>query len=87
MSEKNSKKLTLISGAPVTDNDNTLTGGPLAPMLIQDHWYLEKLSHFARERIPERVVHAKAVGAYGEFTVTHDITPVSYTHLTLPTKA
>lgn len=74
MNENKRKELTFISGAPVIDNDNTLTGGPLAPMLIQDHWYLEKLAHFARERIPERVVHAKAVGAYGEFTVTHDIT-------------
>jgi catalase len=43
-------------------------------MLLQDVWFLEKLAHFDREVIPERRMHAKGSGAYGTFTVTHDIT-------------
>ncbi|MGR2770352.1 catalase [Photobacterium ganghwense] len=67
--------LTHANGAPVTDNDNSLTAGPRGPVLLQDTWLLEKLAHFDRERIPERVVHAKGSAAFGTFTVTHDITP------------
>ncbi len=69
-----SKKLTNNVGAPVTDNQNVMTVGPRGPMLLQDVWYLEKLAHFDREVIPERRMHAKGSGAYGIFTVTHDIT-------------
>ena len=68
------KKLTNNAGAPVADNQNSLTAGPRGPMLLQDVWYLEKLAHFDREVIPERRMHAKGSGAYGKFTVTHDIT-------------
>jgi len=68
------KHLTTAAGAPVADNNNTLTAGPRGPALLQDFWLIEKLAHFDRERIPERVVHAKGSGAYGTFTVTHDIT-------------
>ncbi|QRN40896.1 MAG: catalase [Neisseriaceae bacterium] len=68
------KEMTLNNGSPVVDNDNSLSGGSRAPLLLQDHWLLEKIAHFDRERIPERVVHAKGVGAFGEFTVTNDIT-------------
>ena len=68
------KKLTTNAGAPVPDNQNSLTAGPRGPMLLQDVWYLEKLAHFDREVIPERRMHAKGSGAYGTFTVTHDIT-------------
>jgi len=68
------KKLTTAAGIPVGDNQNSLTAGKRGPTLIQDHHLLEKLSHFNRERIPERVVHAKAAGAHGVFTVTNDIT-------------
>ncbi len=68
------KKLTNNAGAPVTDNQNTLTAGPRGPLLLQDAWFLEKLAHFDREVIPERRMHAKGSGAYGNFTVTHDIT-------------
>jgi catalase len=71
MSKK--KQLTNNSGAPVGDNQNVLTAGPLGPMLLQDVWFLEKLAHFDREVIPERRMHAKGSGAYGTFTVTHDI--------------
>jgi catalase len=67
-------KLTMTNGAPVPDNQNVLTAGPRGPMLLQDVWFLEKLAHFDREVIPERRMHAKGSGAYGTFTVTHDIT-------------
>ena len=67
------KKLTTAAGAPVVDNQNTQTAGPRGPVLLQDVWHLEKLAHFAREVIPERRMHAKGSGAFGTFTVTHDI--------------
>lgn len=68
------KKLTSSSGAPIVDNQNAMTAGPRGPMLLQDVWFLEKLAHFDREVIPERRMHAKGSGAFGIFTVTHDIT-------------
>jgi catalase len=68
------EKLTTAVGAPVADNQNALTAGPRGPMLLQDVWFLEKLAHFDREVIPERRMHAKGSGAFGTFTVTHDIT-------------
>nr|AAA99823.1 catalase [Rhizobium sp.] len=68
------KKLTNATGAPVADNFNIQTAGPRGPALLQDIWLLEKLAHFDRELIPERRMHAKGAGAYGTFTVTHDIT-------------
>lgn len=71
MSKKNG--LTTAAGAPVVDNNNVITAGPRGPMLLQDVWFLEKLAHFDREVIPERRMHAKGSGAYGTFTVTHDI--------------
>jgi catalase len=70
----NSKKLTHVTGAPVVDNQNVMTAGKRGPMLLQDTWFLEKLAHFDREVIPERRMHAKGSGAYGTFTVAHDIT-------------
>jgi catalase len=68
------KKLTTVAGAPVFDNQNTMTAGPRGPALLQDVWYLEKLGHFDREVIPERRMHAKGSGAFGTFTVTHNVT-------------
>jgi catalase len=68
------KKLTNNAGAPVSDNQNVMTAGPRGPQLLQDAWFLEKMAHFDREVIPERRMHAKGSGAYGTFTVTHDIT-------------
>lgn len=59
------KKLTHVTGAPVANNQDVLTAGPRGPMLLQDVWFLEKLSHFNREVIPERRMHAKGSGAYG----------------------
>ena len=67
-------KLTTAAGAPVVDNNNIMTAGPRGPALLQDVWFMEKLAHFDREVIPERRMHAKGSGAYGTFTVTHDIT-------------
>lgn len=69
-----SATLTTAAGRPVVDNDNTQSAGKKGPLLLQDVWYQEKLAHFARERIPERVVHAKGSAAFGKLTVTHDIT-------------
>ena len=66
--------MTTTSGHPIGDNQNSLTAGERGPLLMQDYQLLEKLAHQNRERIPERVVHAKGWGAYGTFTVTHDIT-------------
>ena len=66
--------LTTSGGNPLGDNQNSLTAGERGPVLIQDYQLLEKLAHQNRERIPERVVHAKGSGAYGTFTVHNDIT-------------
>ncbi len=68
------KKLTSASGIPYYNNEDTLSAGSRGPLLLQDFILHEKMAHFNRERIPERVVHAKGSGAYGTFTVTHDIT-------------
>ncbi|MGE0209669.1 MAG: catalase [Lysobacteraceae bacterium] len=66
--------LTTQFGAPVPDNQNSLTAGPRGPLLAQDVWLHEKLANFVREVIPERRMHAKGSGAFGTFTVTRDIT-------------
>src|SRR3984957_8882862 len=65
---------THANGKPVVDNLNIETAGPRGPALLQDIWLIEKLAHFDREVIPERRMHAKGSGAFGTFTVTHDIT-------------
>jgi len=67
-------RLTGNFGAPVDDDQNTMTAGQRGPGLLQDVHLVEKLAHFDRERIPERVVHAKGAGAFGYFEVTHDVT-------------
>ena len=67
------KKLTNEVGAPIADNENAITAGPRGPVVMQDVWLMEKMAHFNREVIPERRTHAKGWGAYGKFTVTHDI--------------
>ena len=68
------KTLTTDAGAPLADNQNSLTAGPRGPLLVQDVALFEKHAHFNRERIPERVVHAKASAAFGTLTITNDIT-------------
>lgn len=69
--------MTTSWGAPVGDNQHSMTAGSSGPTLIQDVHLLEKLAHFNRERVPERVVHAKGAGAHGYFEVTADV--ASYT--------
>lgn len=67
-------ELKTAAGAPVTDNQDSMTSGPRGPISLQDTWFLEKMAHFDREVIPERRMHAKGSGAFGTFKVTHDIT-------------
>src|SRR5450432_2823263 len=74
-------KLTTAAGAPVADNQNSLTAGPRGPVLMQDWQLLEKLAHQNRERIPERTVHAKGWGAFGTFKVTNDISNFTRAHV------
>lgn len=68
------KTLTTAGGHPIPDNQNSITSGARGPLAIQDFHLIEKLANFNRERIPERVVHAKGSGAFGTLTITHDIT-------------
>ncbi|MEX6013869.1 catalase [Mammaliicoccus sciuri] len=70
----NKSKLTGLFGAPVSDRENSLTAGKRGPLAMQDIYFLEQMAHFDREVIPERRMHAKGSGAFGTFTVTHDIT-------------
>ncbi|NLA37226.1 MAG: catalase, partial [Actinobacteria bacterium] len=69
----NKPTLTKEAGTPVTDNQNSQTAGEYGAVLLQDQYLLEKLARFNRERIPERVVHARGSGAYGTFEVTADV--------------
>ncbi len=68
------RRLTSENGRPIADNQNIQTAGQPGPVTMQDPWFIEKLAHFDREVIPERRMHAKGAGAFGTFTVTHDIT-------------
>ena len=72
--ENRSSDLTTSWGAPISDTQNSLTSGEYGPILIQDNHLIDKLANFDRERIPERVVHAKGAGAHGYFEVTNDVT-------------
>src|SRR5690606_20959202 len=76
MTQKRCPILTTAAAAPAGEQQ-ALTAGPRGPILMQDVQLLEQLQHFNRERIPERVVHAKGSAAYGTFTVTDDITRYS----------
>lgn len=71
---KDKKTLTTGFGMPVDNDLNSVTAGEKGPVLVQDMHLIEKLAHFDRERIPERVVHAKGAGAHGYFEVTNDVT-------------
>ena len=66
-------RMTTTAGAPIADNQNSITAGARGPVLLQDYQLIEKLAHQNRERIPERVVHAKGWGAHGTLTITEDI--------------
>ncbi|MGE5766286.1 MAG: catalase, partial [Bacteroidota bacterium] len=74
MADPKTPTLTTSAGAPIPDNQNSLTAGARGPVLMQDYQLIEKLAHQNRERIPERTVHAKGWGAFGTFTVTNDVT-------------
>jgi catalase len=67
---------TTSNGRPITYAKASQTVGRRGPILLQDFHLIDLLAHFGRERIPERVVHAKGAGAFGEFEVTHDITDI-----------
>ena len=67
-----SGRITTDTGKPVGDDRNSITAGPLGPVLLQDSYLLEKIARFDRERIPERVVHARGVGVHGEFVSSAD---------------
>ncbi|MGF6881426.1 catalase [Nocardia sp. GAS34] len=67
------KPTTTNTGVPVASDDESLTAGTQGPILLHDHYLIEKLAHFNRERVPERIVHAKGAGAYGELVVTNDV--------------
>ena len=71
--KNNVERLTTGHGCPLGNKLASLTAGPRGPLLAQDTQYFDEMAHFDRERIPERVVHAKGAGAFGEFEVTHDI--------------
>src|SRR5258708_9903714 len=66
---------TTDAGSPVSSDEYSLTAGPSGPNLLQDAYLLEKLAHFVRERVPDRVYHVKGGGALGYFEVTADVTP------------
>lgn len=77
-------RMTTSAGAPIADNQNTLTAGPRGPVLLEDYQLIEKLAHQNRERIPERVVHAKGWGAFGDLVITGDITKYTCAKLFKP---
>ncbi|MBL4659886.1 MAG: catalase [Alcanivoracaceae bacterium] len=65
--------LTTATGSPIADDNNSISAGPQGSLTFDNHYTFEKLAHFNRERIPERVVHARGTGAYGKFTVNHSL--------------
>jgi catalase len=71
--EMNKPTLTTSTGAPVSNDNNSISVGARGPLTFDNHYLIEKLAHFNRERIPERVVHARGTGAYGTFTVTKSL--------------
>ena len=71
--------LTTEAGSPMETKTASMSVGPNGPLLLQDNNFIEDMAHFDRERIPERVVHAKGAGAFGYFEVTHDVS--KYTKL------
>jgi len=73
-SQKTPNTLTTSNGAPIGNKQDVVTVGKRGPMLMQDVVYMDEMAHFDRERIPERVVHAKGAGAHGYLEITHDIT-------------
>ena len=73
MTERDVPPTTTDSGIPVASDEHSLTVGPAGPILLQDHYLIEQMAMFNRERIPERQPHAKGGGAFGTFQVTNDV--------------
>jgi catalase len=73
MANETRKPTTTDAGTPVPSDEHSLTVGPDGPILLQDHYLIEQMANFNRERIPERQPHAKGGGAFGHFEVTHDV--------------
>ena len=73
MTDTSTPYTTTDAGIPVASDEHSLTVGPDGPILLQDHYLLEQMANFNRERIPERQPHAKGGGAFGTFEVTHDV--------------
>src|ERR1700677_4802220 len=74
MDESRAPFTTTDSGIPAESDEYSLTVGPTGPTVLHDHYVVQKMQHFNRERVPERVVHAKGSGAHGFFEVTGDVT-------------
>src|ERR1700730_4734461 len=74
MSDNQPPRTTTDAGIPAASDEHSLTVGPQGPVLLQDHYVIQKMAQFNRERVPERVVHAKGGGAHGYFEVTADVT-------------
>src|SRR5579863_8797673 len=83
-SQSNDRYTTTDAGIPAASDAHSLTVGPDGPILLQDHYLIQKMAQFNRERVPERVVHAKGGGAYGILEVTEDVS--QYTRAKLFTK-
>ncbi|GCD35166.1 catalase [Streptomyces chrestomyceticus JCM 4735] len=83
-SAQNVPRTTTNSGIPVESDEHSLSVGPDGPLLLQDHYLIEKMAQFNRERVPERVVHAKGSGAYGFFEVTNDVSQFTKADLFQP---
>ncbi|BFV60155.1 catalase [Kitasatospora sp. CMC57] len=86
MSEASVPHTTNNAGVPVESDSDSLTAGPVGPILLHDHYLIEKMAQFNRERVPERVVHAKGGGAYGFFQVTQDVSRFTKADLFQPGK-
>ncbi|MFJ6786324.1 catalase [Streptomyces angustmyceticus] len=82
----NVPRTTNNAGVPVESDEHSLTVSPDGPILLQDHYLIEKMAQFNRERVPERVVHAKGAGAYGFFQVTNDVSQFTKADLFQPGK-
>ncbi|MGZ6174353.1 MAG: catalase [Candidatus Binataceae bacterium] len=80
MADKTPPITTTDAGIPAASDEHSLTAGPNGPILLQDHYLIQKMAQFNRERVPERVVHAKGGGAHGFFEVTEDVTPWCKAH-------
>jgi catalase len=85
-SAQNVPRTTTNAGIPVESDEHSLTVGADGPILLQDHYTIEKMAQFNRERVPERVVHAKGSGAYGTFEVTNDVSQFTKADLFQPGK-